>query len=773
MPFSISQERRIITVRTSEIILAFSLDDGGLRWISRIDAPNLIGYGEPIPTVDVQLGLAAEWLAQRVFVRYLRHSIEEQNGAIDLVIVIGIGPLMVFDRYHITGTLIARRVSVLNVGEDELRLHGVRLILPWVRAGSVERGRFDAPGNNVRPHVSLEHAAQQRRSILPRRFFAPGLRENSAFEPAPLHGSGLLGVYDPDTHETLLTWYYSNTEAALPQLEGNDQTVSLIHQIELAARLQPEIELSGGTQYILLLNEPWPNALAAFQNTLPYCGLNTLPQPAQWMRDAAIYEVHPAQFGGFLGLASAIPYLRALGFNTICMMPIWEFVNRKQRIWDGNWEDSGDPHTVRNFEQLDATLGSDQDLITLVETAHRNSIRVLLDLPLRGCAVDSNYLLEHPNWFCYNEEGQIIHAYSQPLIARFDWSNPELQSYMLTLAKQWLQEYGIDGYRVVAPRSRTPNWSPRLEHHASGSSIGALQFVNRLRHEMNQQGEQHALIGQFAGPIWSETLDLSLDELAHHMFVHMAMNRISPYELGEWLTDHDRVLPTGTLRACFTETHQTRLINPLADGLRGSRISRMLLTGMLVCGFIPLVWSGQEQGDEGFIRQLLHTWAERPILRYGTRQYNQIQSDNPQIFTIIRRWEHERAIGLLNVGAHRITVTINIPVDSLHLAEGNYSLHQIMYDQLWIEEGRTSWTREELRSFKITLDPFTANCYLIVPAIAPQVSEQVQPDENQQTEPDTETPSYESVDTPVSTTPAIPVRRRRAARIKALEQGSS
>src|SRR5512138_2775055 len=101
MPFTTSEKRRHITVQTPDIAIEFSTDDGGLRSLRRAGGPDLIGYGEPRPSIDVQLGVAGEWLAERMFVRYLRHTLDERDGAVELVIVIGTGPLIVYYRYRI------------------------------------------------------------------------------------------------------------------------------------------------------------------------------------------------------------------------------------------------------------------------------------------------------------------------------------------------------------------------------------------------------------------------------------------------------------------------------------------------------------------------------------------------------------------------------------------------------------------------------------------------------------------------------------------------
>src|SRR5262245_30795871 len=101
--FSISQDYELVTIATAEITLAFSRDDGGLRVLQRAGGPNVIGYGVGRATIDVRLGERG-WLAERIFIRYLNHFVDERDDAVELVVMIGIGPLKVYDRYRITGT---------------------------------------------------------------------------------------------------------------------------------------------------------------------------------------------------------------------------------------------------------------------------------------------------------------------------------------------------------------------------------------------------------------------------------------------------------------------------------------------------------------------------------------------------------------------------------------------------------------------------------------------------------------------------------------------
>jgi hypothetical protein len=724
MSYSLTESRQRVMLRTDELELAWSCSDGGLRVLRFSEGINLLGHGPEHATVDVAIGDDERWQASSAFVRYLHAKAEESDDGVAVTVSIGIGALTVEDRYLITGSLITRRIVIQNVGDDELRVRGVRLSLPGACVGSPATCRFEAPGNSVRPRVPLQVAAEQRPDVLPRRFFAPGLLDNRALVSAPTQGPGLLALHAGERDETLLCWYYSDVEPALPFVEGNRGTleappapaVTLGHELRLAGWLAAGAELHGGAQYIMLLREPWPEALDSFRRTWPICGLRPLAQRAPWVADAAVYELHPSSYGGFAGVQSALPGLRALGINTIYMLPIWEFDNRKGRRWDGNWSTSGSIYAIRDFEQLDPTLGTPEELRALVDAAHALGMRVLLDLVTQGCARDARYVRESPQWFSRDAQDALVSSRGWTDTYSFDWNNPQFQDYMHWWALDQVRHYNIDGFRVHAPFDKEPNWARGLRYHASASSLGVLRLLDRLQRDIKALRPDAALLCELYGPVYERSHDFCYDYLAHTMFFHLALNRITPAELGEWISDHWRALPSAPARVCFTETHNTRTLNPLADGLRGSRISRMLLAGMVLCGYAPMFWSGQEEGDERFIGNLLEARANTPALRYGSARFNAVLCDFRQIFTVLREHEGQRLLGLLNVSPHKRTVTFGLPVDLLGLPEGRFRLCEMLSGRYWDEEGRTSWERDELLSFAITLDSYEAYCFALEPA---------------------------------------------------------
>jgi hypothetical protein len=193
----------------------------------------------------------------------------------------------------------------------------------------------------------------------------------------------------------------------------------------------------------------------------------------------------------------------------------------------------------------------------------------------------------------------------------------------------------------------------------------------------------------------------------------MALSRITPAELSEWLEDHWIALPNAGLRICFTESHRTRLINPLADGLRGSRISRMLMAGIVLCGFLPSIWAGQERDEAIAIGRLLAMRRAWPVLRNGSVHCGVIPCNSAQVFTILRTDGDTHAIGLLNVSPHRQMVTLSLPIDTLNLNEGNYCLHELISGQLWVQAGQRIWQRDQLLAVNLTFEPFGAYCLVV------------------------------------------------------------
>lgn len=710
-----SDQHEHITYHTPCLTIAFSRGDGSLCQLQRVGGENILGHGIAIPGVDVALGEYG-WLSDYTFARYLSHSWVSDGDQADLMIMTGLGPLKISDIYHIHKYSIIREVCLENVGLEPVPIHGVRLSIPWIRIAKLQDCVCEVPGSSVRPRASLVTAAEQRPNILPRRFFAPGLRDGRAIEAASTNTPGIMAVRNRVTHETLVCWFINEDHAVLPEIEGNDTAVSFHYTVEYNELIHVASDLIPrdpgrvcmvGKQHMLLSDRAWPESLAEFRSS--WLLAHRPPRtPVAWLRDAAIYETHPGLAGGIDGLIASLPSIAQLGITVLCLLPIWSYGSGPHAAWDGLWYIGEHPYALRDLSMVDSSVGSNADILRLVSTAHDLGLRVIADLPLIGFSPESRYAFNNPDWGRRDMYGRPVRLADIGALA-FNWSNAELCSHIVDQAIDHVRRFELDGLRLITPRIMQPNWAVSAHTRVSSGDLGYARVaaaIQRRLEAMSVVGAERVLLGDMSGPQGVFLLQAAMDELVQHMFVHTALNRLTPEELGFWLQDHLAALPYAQLRISFSESHRSHVINPLAIGLRGSRINRMLLAGLVLCGFIPLIWFGQEDDEGVFIRRLLHIRQEHEVLRSGLLYFNTVGCTSPHVFTVLRSNADVHVLGLLNFDSRKQAVTLQLPLERMNLTPGAYYLRTIFAANMWGEELEQQKNLEDLLPLEMILNPY-------------------------------------------------------------------
>ena len=195
-----------------------------------------------------------------------------------------------------------------------------------------------------------------------------------------------------------------------------------------------------------------------------------------WWQSATIYQVYPRSFqdtdgdgvGDLRGITSRLPYLAELGVNAIWLSPIFR----------SPMKDFG--YDVSNYVEVDPLFGTMSDFDKLLEAAHKQDLRLLLDFvpnhtsdrhpwfvesrssrrnpkrdwylwhdPAPDGGPPNNWLSEFGGsaWQLDNATGQYYyHAFlsEQPDL---NWRNPEVVRAMHDIMRFWLRK-GVDGFRV-------------------------------------------------------------------------------------------------------------------------------------------------------------------------------------------------------------------------------------------------------------------------------------------------------------------------------------
>ncbi len=106
--------------------------------------------------------------------------------------------------------------------------------------------------------------------------------------------------------------------------------------------------------------------------------------------------------GTLLKALTLLPTIKAMGFDTIYLLPIFQHSHTNQK------GDAGSPYSVKDYYQVDETLldpmlkvevSAEEQFKAFVEAAHILGIKVILDFIPRTSALDSNLITEHPDWF--------------------------------------------------------------------------------------------------------------------------------------------------------------------------------------------------------------------------------------------------------------------------------------------------------------------------------------------------------------------------------------
>jgi cyclomaltodextrinase len=202
----------------------------------------------------------------------------------------------------------------------------------------------------------------------------------------------------------------------------------------------------------------------------------------EWVQDSIFYQIFPDRFcngsvendpknvhswsamptisgfqgGDIRGIIERVYYLMDLGVNAIYLNPIF-------------LSPSNHRYNAVDYYQIDPKLGTKTEFLSLLDIAHRNNMKIILDGVFNHCGrgfFAFNDILENQasspylNWFHVRKFP--VDAYSPgeatsyegwwkyKSLPKFNTSNPDVRKYLLDVARFWVEK-GIDGWRLDVP----------------------------------------------------------------------------------------------------------------------------------------------------------------------------------------------------------------------------------------------------------------------------------------------------------------------------------
>ncbi|HPC60538.1 MAG TPA: alpha-amylase family glycosyl hydrolase, partial [Verrucomicrobiota bacterium] len=169
-----------------------------------------------------------------------------------------------------------------------------------------------------------------------------------------------------------------------------------------------------------------------------------------------IYNLFPLLAGRFTQWEPHLKRAATLGFD-------WVYLNPVQRLGASRSLYSIVDYFSFNPELVDPTLADppEAQFRQAVETARRLGLKLMIDLVINHCAIDSPLTREHPEWFVHEPDGRIANASCEHNrrkvvwkdLAQFDHRHARdaegLYRYCLQVVEHLLG-LGIEGFRCDA-----------------------------------------------------------------------------------------------------------------------------------------------------------------------------------------------------------------------------------------------------------------------------------------------------------------------------------
>ncbi|MBB5870428.1 alpha-glucosidase [Allocatelliglobosispora scoriae] len=316
-----------------------------------------------------------------------------------------------------------------------------------------------------------------------------------------------------------------------------------------------ELELHNPvTHYRFYLRRPdgeplWLTAAGLLDHDLPDATdfrIATYEAPADWVRDAVIYQIFPDRFarsaaadgrelpdwaiacdwdttpvigrgpgtaeqifGGDLdGIIEHLDHIESLGADTVYLTPI--FPARSNHRYDAS-----------TFDAVDPLLGGDEALGRLADAVHARGMRLVGDITTNHCGAGHEWFttaLADPDaperaMFYWSPDGDYVSWNGVRSLPKLNWNAELTRERMIGVLRRWLPMF--DGWRVDVANMTGRYRTDDLTHEVAANLRAALSetapeamFVAEHMHDstsdLDRDGWQGTMnYGGFTRPVWT------------------------------------------------------------------------------------------------------------------------------------------------------------------------------------------------------------------------------------------------------------------------------
>ena len=196
----------------------------------------------------------------------------------------------------------------------------------------------------------------------------------------------------------------------------------------------------------------------------------------EWARNKIVYQIFPSRYassknvskdlwykapigarddlqGDLRGIIEHFDHLVELGVDIVYLTPIFK-------------SESSHKYDTIDYYQIDPSFGTEEDLKELVELAHCHGMRVILDAVFNHTGLkffafadvaEKGRESKYWDWYYIQDYPLKAERFTKPNYKTFSYfggmpklnlQNPEVEEYVINVAKYWIEKCDIDGWRL-------------------------------------------------------------------------------------------------------------------------------------------------------------------------------------------------------------------------------------------------------------------------------------------------------------------------------------
>ena len=391
-------------------------------------------------------------------------------------------------------------------------------------------------------------------------------------------------------------------------------------------------------------------------------------------RNLFIYQIYVrnhTKAGTFNALLDDLDRIKAMGVDMIYLLPVHP-IGKKQRKGT-----LGSPYAIKDYFAINEEHGDMKDFETLIETAHKKGLKVMMDIVFNHTSPDSVLLEKHPEFF-YKKNGHFTNRIGEWWdVIDFDYNkDKKLWTYLIDVLAFYTKK-GIDGFRFDVASLLPYDFLAEAKQAIQKLNPNTIWLSESVHGHFLKEVRDRGFEGLSEAELFS-IFDLAYDYDAHPYLEAYLKDEGPLSDYTDWLMKQEEIYPKDYIKMRHLENHD---FGRIAGYLNRDekKLDQWYAFNFFNKG-ATMIFSGSEAyqphhpslfdkdtidfspSDKHAYFTKLHQLTTGKIFSEGTYQ---VRSINDAVIEATYEDETTRVIGIFNVGNSTSMLGVELP-------DGNY-----------------------------------------------------------------------------------------------------